>query len=268
MTEPDPRDTRNEAYWRDFLTSGDPLERAGRRFFSRLPADPRCRLCAAPFRGIGAPVMRLLGKQQSDANPNMCQTCMTNLRKHRGGAEVEATFLFADIRGSTALAETMSPAEFRTRVNRFYEVATGVVFAHDGVVNKFVGDEIVAMFFPLLTGDRHAQLAIAAAEELLRATGHTDAGGPWLPVGAGVQTGLAWFGVVGDEAHLELTALGDPVNTTARLAATAAAGEVLVGIAAARAAGVSRGEPRTLELKGKSAPVEAISLRIAAAVAS
>jgi adenylate cyclase len=263
MTADDPYDHRNDAYWREYLTRGDPMERAGRRVFRRIPTDPRCRLCAAPFAGLGAPVMRLLGKQASDANPNLCAACFTNLRRHRGGAEIDATFLFADIRGSTALAETMSPAEFRGRVNRFYGVASGVVFDHDGAVDKFVGDEVVAMFFPLLAGDRHPHMAVKAARALLVATGHDAPAGPWIPVGAGVQTGPAWFGVVGDDTHVELTALGDTVNTTARLASAAAAGEVLVGLDAAVAAGLDvSADRRSLELKGKASPVEAISLRV------
>ncbi len=70
------------------------------------------------------------------------------MAKHHGGAEIEATFLFADIRGSTSLAEGMSPSAFHALLDRFYAVASNVVFENDGGVDKFVGDEIVAMFFP------------------------------------------------------------------------------------------------------------------------
>jgi adenylate cyclase len=99
-----------------------------------------------------------------------------------------------------------------------------------------VGDELVAIFFPLLSGERHAERAVAAAQALLRATGHADPGGPWLPVGAGVNSGRVWFGAVGDGEHTELTALGDRVNVTARLASAAQAGEILVTREAASAA--------------------------------
>jgi adenylate cyclase len=257
-----PDGSADEAFWREFLTKGDPRERANRRLFARLPADPRCRICAAPFSGLGAQVTRLLRKRPSPANPNLCSTCFTFLRAHRGGAEIEGTFMFADIRGSTALAETMTPGAFRSALDRFYAVASSVVFTHDGVIDKFVGDEVVAMFFPLIAGDRHAAAAIDAAQALLRATGHADAGGPWVPVGIGVQTGPAWFGVVGEDPHIELTALGDAVNTTARLAAAAGAGEILVGLTAATAAGFRGGDPRSLELKGKAAPTDALSVRV------
>ncbi len=134
---------------------------------------------------------------------------------------------------------------------------------HDGGVDKFVGDEVVAMYFPLMSGPRHAMLAVESATALLRATGHEDPDGPWVPVGAGVHTGSAWVGAVGDESHTELTALGDTVNTTARLASAAAAGEVLVSAAAAEAAGLDPSLDRqALELKGKESATEVISLRV------
>jgi adenylate cyclase len=103
---------RDEAYWRDYLTRGSSAEHYGRLLFKRIPSDPRCRLCAAPFAGVGAPFMRLIGKTRSNSNPRMCTACLVNLQRHRGGAEVEGSLLFADIRGSTALAESMSPGAF------------------------------------------------------------------------------------------------------------------------------------------------------------
>jgi len=123
------------------------------------------------------------------------------------------------------------------------------------------------MFFPLMSGPDHAAKAVAAAQALLRATGHEDPDGPWVAVGAGVHTGLAWVGAVGDESHTELTAVGDAVNMTARLASAAAAGEVLVTAAAAQAAHL---DPRLahgpLEVKGKSEPLQVVRLRDGAAI--
>ena len=162
--------------------------------------------------------MRAIGKQPADKNAAVCQSCYTFIAKHHGGAEIEASFLFADIRGSTTLAEHMSATEFHALLDRFYATASAVVFEHDGGIDKFVGDEVVAFFFPVMSGPRHAEKAVKAAVALLGATGHADAGGPWVAVGAGVHTGRAWVGAVGDEMHTEITALGDTVNTAARLA--------------------------------------------------
>ncbi|HEX4898293.1 MAG TPA: adenylate/guanylate cyclase domain-containing protein [Candidatus Limnocylindrales bacterium] len=134
-----------------------------------------------------------------------------------------------------------------------------------GGIDKFVGDEVVAMFMPLAAGDRHAAQATCAARAILRATGHGDPHGPWLPVGAGVHTGEAWVGTIGDETHVEMTALGDVVNTAARLASAADAGEVVVSVDAALAAGLEADLPRAmLDLKGKQAPFEVVRLTASA----
>lgn len=260
---PSGADRHDDAFWRDFLTRGDSMERRVRRVFKLIPQGPRCKLCAAPFAGIGAPVMRLIGKRPSAQNPTLCGSCFDFMAGHHGGAEIECSLLFADIRGSTTIAEGMTATSFRALLDRFYTTASAVVFAHDGSVDKFVGDELVALFFPLLSGERHVARAVEAGEALLRAAGHGDPGGPWVPLGAGVHTGLAWVGAVGDESHTELTALGDTVNTTARLAAAASAGEILISAEAARAAGIGAGlERRMVDLKGKAAPTEAVSLRV------
>jgi adenylate cyclase len=260
---PKPPPGQADAFWRDYLTRGHPAERAARKFLIRLPRDPRCTVCAAPFGGPAAPIMRLIGKRQSDKSPNICNGCYTFLADHHGGAEIECTMLFADIRGSTTLAEGMSTAEYHAVLDRFYSVASRVVFNHDGAVDKFVGDELVAFFYQLLTGERHAVAGVDAARELLVATGHGDPAGPWVPVGAGVHTGLVWMGAIGEGAHVELTAVGDAVNVTARLASAALAGEILVTHEAATAAGLDPGlERRSLVLKGKQATTDVVSLRV------
>lgn len=267
LDEPNDRregsDVHDEAFWREYLTHPDSMLRVGRRVFSLIPSSPRCRQCAAPFTGPGRPFMRLIGKRQSTGNPNMCTTCHDFMVRHHGGAEVEASLLFADIRGSTSMAETMSPGAFRNVLDRFYTAASGVVFAHDGIVDKFVGDELVAVFPPMLSGERHPGQALEAAKALLRATGHADHKGPWVPVGAGVHTGRMWFGAVGVGGHTEVTVLGDTVNTTARLAAAAAAGEVLVSADVAAAVGLDPSlERRFLDLKGKAEATEVVTVRV------
>jgi adenylate cyclase len=253
----------DEAFWREFLTRGDPMEVRARRVLRLLPHGPRCKLCAAPFAGAGSHLMRAIGKRPALKNRSVCNSCFDFMEKHHGGAEIEGSFLFADIRGSTTLAERMPPSEFRALIDRFYTTAAQVVFDNDGGIDKFVGDEIVAFFFPLLSGPRHAAAAVGAASALLRATGHADAGGPWVPVGAGIATGMAWVGAVGDEQRTDLTALGDTVNIAARLAAVAAAGDVLMTRETALAAGVDPSlQTRSIDLKGKTTPTTVVSLTI------
>ena len=249
----------NDDFWHAYLTSGSGPEHRMRRFFRFIPDNPRCQACAAPFSGVGAPAMRLIGKRRSDHNPRLCNGCFEYMRKHRGGAEIECTLLFADVRGSTSIAERITPTAFQEQLSRFYQVATRVVFGNDGSVDKFVGDEVVAMFFPLASGPDHSGKGVRAAQQLLAATGHRRAEGPWLPVGAGVHTGRAWVGAIGDDAYIELTAVGDAVNVAARLASLAGAGEVLVTATTAASAGLEEpSEHRLLELRGKSEPVEVV----------
>jgi adenylate cyclase len=254
----------DEEFWRDFLIRGNPRERRIRGVFKHIPHDPRCKLCAAPFAGAGAPVMRLIGKRPAEQNPTVCRKCFTFLSSHHGGAEIDITMLFADIRGSTTLAEGMSTADFRRLLDRFYTTASEVVFAHDGMVDKFVGDELVAIFPPLLGGERHASKGLGAARDLLRATGHLEPAGPWVPLGVGVHTARTWFGAVGRGGRVELTAIGDAVNTTARLASLAAAGEILVTIEAATAAALDLGslDRQQLELRGKHHTIDVVRLRV------
>lgn len=223
-------------------------------------------MCAAPFAGIGAPIMRAIGKRPAENNPNVCSKCFSFVSDHHGGAEITLSLLFADIRGSTSLAETMPPTEYRALIDRFYNASADAVFEHDGFLDKFVGDEVVANFTPMLSGEQHAARAVEAARALMRATGNRPGETPWAPLGAGVHTGIAWMGAVGEGPAGALTALGDVVNVTARLAALAEPGEILVTTDAAMAAGIDPLLPRRLlDLKGKQQQTEVVSLRVGAA---
>jgi class 3 adenylate cyclase len=102
---------------------------------------------------------------------------------------------------------------------------------------------VVALFIPGFAGNDHASKALSAARDLFAEMGN-DGDDPWIPLGAGVHTGVAYVGTVGEGDALDFTALGDPANTTARLASEAAAGEILVSAAAAEAAGLAT-EDRT-----------------------
>ena len=175
--------------------------------------------------------------------------------------------LFVDVRGSTALAEQMSAAEFSRLMSRFYKVATDVLVKSDAFLDKFVGDEVIGLFLPAFAGSQPARQAVDASRRLLEVTGHGDPGGPWLPVGVGVHTGDAFFGTVqGVEGTFsDFTALGDNMNVAARLASAAEAGEVLVSDAACSAADLDLAalEHRELELKGRNEPVGVHVLRLA-----
>jgi adenylate cyclase len=185
--------------------------------------------------------------------------------KKRAGAEVDSSYLFADVRGSTTLAEEMRPAEFRQAMEGFFTTATHVLMDHEGFVDKFVGDEVMAFFIPALTDEQHALRAIQAGQALLSAQAASEHP---LPIGVGVHSGVAYVGTVGTDDKVEFTAMGDPVNVAARLAASAGAGELLVSTATVASAGLSAAglEHRSLELKGKSEVTEAVVVTVSSPV--
>jgi adenylate cyclase len=262
MSDSSNQDEMVERVWRTYLTSGESeTERRRRALFKVLPGNPRCKSCYAPFEGLGGALVRLVyGKRPSSLNPHLCNVCEDFARKHQGGAEIELSLMFADVRGSTSLAEGMKPFEYSKLINRFYNTATGILIQSDALIDKIIGDQVAAMFVPGFAGKAHANRALEAAQEILRATGHLQSEGPWIPIGVGVHTGTAFVGSVGSEGGAsDITVLGDAANTTARLASSAGQGEILISEAAYLAAGVDLGrlETRELELKGKSKPVTA-----------
>ena len=261
----DPQEASATAEW-----MGDPDHtqsrkvRRLRRLWRTIPSAPRCKICTGPFGTPGGPVRRLFGLGPWPGNPKYCSGCFNDLYRHRMGAEIECSLLFADVRGSTRLAESMPSAAFRARMDRFYATAAAVLVEHEAIVDKFVGDEVIGIFVPAMTEGNHARQAIDAGLEVLRATGHkTDA--PWAPIGIGVNTGQAYVGAVGTAEHVEFTALGDPVNIAARLASIAGAGEMLVTEASAGAAGLpatDARERRHLDLRGRSEATDALVLTV------
>ncbi len=250
--------------WSKLLNEGNVRSRRYRPIYGRLPSNPRCANCHRPFAGIGgALVRRFQGVEKSDKNPRYCSGCHSFTYNFPGGAEIELSMLFADVRGSTTIAEQMDTLEFSQLMNRFYEATINVLVHADAFIDKLVGDEVTALFIPGYAGKDHARKALGAGQKLLRVTGHGDVGGPWVPVGVGVHTGKAWVGsIVGASGEAaDFTALGDNVNIAARLASNAGQGELIVSEDTFVAAQLDpKGlEKRDLELKGKS---ELVSVRV------
>jgi adenylate cyclase len=247
-----------EEMWRQMLTGSYPRLHGMRKMWGALPSPPRCKLCNAPFRGPGGVLMRAIRYGPSPLNRRLCKWCTRAVHKHPGGAEVEITVLFADVRGSTGLAERMSADAFSRLMARFYGVAAEVIDDCDGIVDKFVGDSAVALFIPGFAGANHPARAVHAARSLIAET-VDDGSEAWIPVGIGVHTGTCFVGSVGEGDALDFTALGDPVNTAARLTGLAGSGEVLISAEAALAAELETTalEHRTLEIRGRDRPVDA-----------
>jgi adenylate cyclase len=251
---------------RAFLMGESPQLAAQRRRFGRIPTSPRCKMCLAPFGGLGGIVFGAAGFGRFAGNPAMCRMCITQLRKQgMSGIEIPVSLLFSDVRGSTAMGERMRPTEFHAFLDHFYRLASDSILGHDGLVDKIVGDEVIGLFFGGVSGPRHAAAAIAAGVDLAeRASRHDATPSGAIPAGTAIHTGEAYVGATGPVGAVDdFTALGDAVNTTARLASAAAAGEVLISAAAAEAAGtpIAGLERRTLDIRGRTEPIEVIVLR-------
>ena len=250
-----------EERWTRLLTEGHAPLRMAQIMMRRIPSPPRCKLCFNPFGGIPGRIMGMAGFRPSRKNPNFCSRCCDMLPS--GGAEVHIGVLFADVRGSTTLAEGTSASEFAELLNRFYSTATDVLVRRDAIVDKLIGDEVMALFVPGCAGQDYLRRAGEAAADLLRAVGYGSESQPWLNLGVGVNAGVAHVGNVGGTV-MDFTALGDTVNVAARLQSQAASGEVIL---AAEVQAVCEdlfpnGEPRTLPLKGRDVPVTVFASRV------
>jgi adenylate cyclase len=250
-----------EEKWRKLLIEGHRPFRVVRLMFGRIPSPPRCKMCLNPFGGIGGRLFRMAGHGPSRKNPNLCAACCEELPP--GGAEVDIAVLFADVRGSTGLAEHADVASFAALMNRFYKAATAVLVAHDALIDKLIGDEVMGLFIPGITGPSYRRSAVEAGVDLLRAVGYGTEAGPWLAMGVGVNAGVAYVGNVGGDGVLDFTALGDPVNVASRLQAAAAPGEIVVSESvdeglAELLPGCAR---RTVALRGHHEPVAVVAHR-------
>lgn len=252
------QESGNEEVWATiFGPGGHPDLVKQHRVHRYMPSDPRCRLCLVPFGGLGGFVMSRRGKAPSSRNKHYCAACDGFLEAFPGGAEVEMSILYVDIRNSVSAAEGARPADVSARVNRFLSEATEIITDNDGFIMAFYGDCVVAVWPPGFAGPDHAAKALAAARALARAF----PGDSGIPAGTGVHTGMVYIGTVAaaQGTFRDVSIFGTSVNITARLASAAKAGEALASEATAQAAGLAK-PAHSLEVKGLSAPIAAISV--------
>ncbi len=157
-----------------------------------------------------------------------------------GGDKRQVAVLFSDIRGFTALAETMRPDDMASLLTEYFTQMVDCVFRHEGTLDKFIGDAVMAQWGAPIGGQDDADKAMAAAIDMMRALGALNArwhasGRPELQIGIGLNFGEAFAGNIGSERRLEFTVIGDTVNTASRLCSAAGAGEILVTDAMRRA---------------------------------
>jgi adenylate cyclase len=249
--------------WHAYLTGDhsrlDTKVKVIRKVFRRLPREPRCKVCNAPFTGVGGALVNLIGfgAGRSSFNPSLCDRCEKIVKKHQVGLEMSLTMLFADVRGSTALAETVGASSFHQLINRYYQVGVEALGKTDALINRLIGDALIGLYVPGIAGPDYVRRALDGARALLAGTGYGNADGPWIQVGIGIHTGVGYVGAVGyAEGVSDITVLGDAANVAARLASHAAGGEILVSQETCEAGNLDlqHWEPRVLELKGRKEP--------------
>ena len=254
--------------WHTYLTTGDMPESlnaplVGRKFLrpliKRLPQNPRCTICYVPFEGFGGNISRILFHTgRSKLKPHLCNNCDQFATYFHGGVEIEISMLFVDVRGSTSIAETMSPEAFGKLITKFYGCVTEVFYKNYGFVEKLLGDEVAGFFVPGFAGKDHARVAIETGRQIMQALGYGRSSKPWIPAGVGIHTGVAYVGSMHTEGGVSnISMLGDSVNITARLTSQAGIGEILMSEATRQAANLAESglTPRSLKLKGKSEEV-------------
>jgi adenylate cyclase len=225
-----------------------------------------------PLRGPASIPFRMFGIRPSRMNPNNCTICelmFTRVMKART-IEVDVSVMFADLRGYTAGSRAMTSGAMAGLLDAFYDECADAIWEQDGMINKTLGDAVMALFgFPVRHED-HAERAIHAALGIQERCGGPDGllaglsqsmGDGAIGVGIGIDAGEITFGEFG-RAHKDLTAIGEVVNRASRAQAAAPAGAILatrtvrdrIGALGARAAG------RDYALKGFDEPVELFAL--------
>ena len=220
-----------------------------------------------PLRGMLSVPFRAFGIRPSKMNPNTCTICelmFTKVMKARK-VTVDATVLFADLRGYTGLSQSLSPDAISGLLDTFYDECANAIWAYDGLLNKTIGDAVMAIFNFPIRGEDHANRAVRAAREIQKRWASErenlaktlGVAGSELGVGIGIHSGELSFGEFG-RSHRDLTAIGTVVNTASRAQTVADADQILVTEAVYQRArsDLSGSQAKAYRLKGFEAPIE------------
>jgi adenylate cyclase len=216
-----------------------------------------------PIRGPLSIPFRVFGIKISRMNPNLCNICETMFTrvKRRKQIIVQASILYADLRGYTELSLSTTSSDVTDMLHGFTDECAEAIWERDGIVNKFIGDAMLAIFnFPIMRPD-HVQQAALAAQDIQRRWAYKQAlaapaGGASVGLGIGVHSGLASIGEIGT-AYKDFTIIGPTVNMASRISEEAKAGEVLASADVYKQVAdmFEKSESRACQLKGIAEPV-------------
>ncbi len=166
-------------------------------------------------------------------SPNLVEQVVAGkLQLEKGGQLSEVTLLFSDIRGFTAMSETRAPQDIVRMLNEYFELMVDVIFKHQGTLDKFVGDEIIALFgapVPIPDAEMKAiECALDMMKVLKEYNKQRPSGQEEVKIGIGINTGTVVTGAIGSSRALQYTAIGDAVNTAARLCSVAKADQIIL----------------------------------------
>ena len=167
-------------------------------------------------------------------SPNLVeQVVQGKLQLEKGGALSEVTLLFSDIRGFTSMSESRAPQEIVRMLNEYFELMVDVIFKYQGTLDKFVGDEIIALFGAPVAMENAEVKAVQCALDMMQVLSEfnrvrLDEGQNEIKIGIGINTGMVVTGAIGSSRALQYTAIGDAMNTTARLCSVAQPGQIIL----------------------------------------
>jgi len=219
------------------------------------------------LRGPLALPFRVVGIKPSRMNPNTCTICelMFSTVMRKRNITIDATVLFADLHGYTGLAQALPPDAISRLLDAFYDECAAAIWEQDGLLNKTIGDAVMAIFNFPLRRESHARNAVLTARDIQASWRERRESlakalslkADELGIGIGIHTGDLSFGEFG-HSHRDLTAIGTVVNTASRAQSVAEAGQILVTKAV-----FDRSQPdlkdspsKPFQLKGFDAPVE------------
>jgi adenylate cyclase len=217
----------------------------------------RCQVCDTPLAGALGAVSWVTGVRRSRSNPNVCNRCNTHIIE---GNVIEVTVMFADLSGFTEMTQELGPQRVSYVVDQFLRMASDVLVKHDGFIDKYIGDSVMAIFNVPIQHTDHASHAVAAALDLqAQMSALRKQLGMDLKARVSIASGFARVGQLGSRSRRDYTAIGDAVNIAARLEGHVKAGEVLLHEAVFNkvAAEFPAACAESFELKGFKEPINA-----------